>query len=251
MPQLPIIVPSGFRIIAHRGASAYAPENTMAAFTLAERMGASEVELDVRFSRDRKLMICHDETLDRYGYPETKVAECTAADLASLDMGSWFSPYLYRGERMLQLNTLFRVFRERFTYHVEMKEDAPSLPEALLKVISSHHLQKQTIVTSKYFHLLKEILRLNNSLRVGWLVSRLTAENVNQAAESGFFQICPRTDGADAEQVKPAHEKLPEVRAHHVGSIADAIRAVQSGCDGVTINWPDWLTHAKPVADNR
>ena len=246
--QLPIIVPSGFRIIAHRGASGYAPENTLSSFLLAERMGATEVELDVRFSQDRKLMICHDESLDRFGYPGMKVAECAAADLATLDMGSWFSPYLYRGERMLQLDTLFRVFGKRLTYHVEMKEDSPALPQAILEVVSDHHLQARTIITSKYFHLLEQMQRLNPDLRVGWLVAQLTAKNVEQAAKSGFFQICPRTDGVDRERVSTAHKILPEVRAHHVSSIADALWAVESGCDGVTINWPDWLIHAEPVA---
>jgi len=251
MPQLPIIVPSGFRIIAHRGASGYAPENTLSSFVLAKRMGASGVELDVRFSRDKKLMICHDETLDRFGYPGVKVFELTARDLLSLDMGSWFSPYLYRGERMMQLDTLFRVFGERFTYHVEMKDDDQALPQALVAMIASHNLHQQTIITSKYYPLLEQVRKLNPDLRVGWLVSQLTPENVQQAAKSGFFQICPRTDGIDKMRVGAAHENLPEVRAHHVSSVADALRAIESGCDGVTINWPDWLIHVKPAGDNR
>jgi len=247
MPQLPIVVPPSFRIIAHRGASGYAPENTLSSFLLAERMGATEVELDVRFSKNKKLMICHDESLDRFGHPGVKVCDRTAMALAALDMGAWFSPYLYRGERMMRLDTLFCVFGERFTYHVEMKENAPALPEALLRVILDHHLQERIIVTSKYFHLLEEMLRLNPDLRVGWLVAQLTPENVQHAAESGFFQICPRTDGVDRERVSAANEILPEVRAHHVSSIADALWAVESGCTGVTINWPDWLIHAEPV----
>lgn len=251
MPQLPLVVPSKFRIIAHRGASGYAPENTLSAFLLAARMGTTEVELDVRFSKDKHLMICHDGALDRYGYPGVKVSERTASELLSLDMGSWFSPYLYRGERVLQLDTLFHVFGERFTYHVEMKDDNQALPRALLEVILGHHLQERTIITSKYRSLLEQLLELDRSLRVGWLVAQLTAENVARAAESGFFQICPRTDGADKERVSSAHKRLPEVRAHHVASIADVIRALESGCDGVTINWPDWLIHAEPAASRQ
>lgn len=251
MPQLPIVVPAKFRIVAHRGASGYAPENTLSAFLLAERMGATEVELDVRFSKDKKLMICHDESLDRFGYPGMKVAERTAEDLSSLDMGSWFSPYFYRGERMMRLDTLFCTFGERFTYHVEMKDNSPALPQALLEVISDRHLEARTIITSKYFHLLSKIQELNPDMRVGWLVAQLTEENVQEAAQAGFFQICPRTDGVDRERVSAAHKTLPEVRAHHVSSIADVFQAVGSGCDGVTINWPDWLIRAKPAAGIR
>ena len=62
---LPMPVPADFRIIAHRGASAYAPENTRAAFDLALQMGVTEVELDAQLTTDGVVALCHDETLAR------------------------------------------------------------------------------------------------------------------------------------------------------------------------------------------
>ena len=111
MTKLPVRVPVGFRIIAHRGASGYAPENTLAAFRLAERMGVTEIELDVQFSKDRQLVICHDPVLDRYGYPGLRVADSTLDELLTLDMGSWFSPYFLR---FTSFNLFFMVFRGYF-----------------------------------------------------------------------------------------------------------------------------------------
>ena len=73
--KLPIKVPRDFRIIAHRGASGYAPENTLAAFRLAEKMGVKEVELDVWLSKDNHIVLCHDGALDRYGYPGLHVKD--------------------------------------------------------------------------------------------------------------------------------------------------------------------------------
>ncbi|MGH6622063.1 MAG: glycerophosphodiester phosphodiesterase, partial [Alphaproteobacteria bacterium] len=67
MTDSPIRVPRGFRIIAHRGASGYAPENTMAAFRLAERMGAREIEFDLQLTKDGHMVVVHDTVLDRYG----------------------------------------------------------------------------------------------------------------------------------------------------------------------------------------
>jgi glycerophosphoryl diester phosphodiesterase len=81
-------------IIAHRGASAYAPENTLAAFELAQRMGATEIELDVRFSRDRQIVVCHDRVLTRFGYPDLAISDLTLNELLELDMGSWFAGWL-------------------------------------------------------------------------------------------------------------------------------------------------------------
>jgi len=245
MPKLPITVPVGFRIIAHRGASGYAPENTMSAFLLAERMGATAVELDVRFSRDKQIMVCHDATLDRYGHGGMTLAECTAAELVQLDMGSWFSPYLYRGEKMIMFRDLLSRFGTQLVYHVEIKDDDPLLVEALLAVITEYALQERIVVTSKHLPLLVQMRDLDQDMRIAWLVPHLTEQSIQQAAATGCFQICPRADGVTSESVSAAHEAIPEVRAHHVACIGDVLQAIKADCDGVTINWPDWLVHAQ------
>src|SRR3712207_5799493 len=126
--MLPIAVPANFRIIAHRGASAYAPENTHAAFALAARMGVHEIELDAQLTLDGQVAICHDSTLDRYGHGPQRVEEMEWAELAKLDMGSWFSPFLFAGERMLTLDDLFATYASGFIYHVELKGAAAALP---------------------------------------------------------------------------------------------------------------------------
>ncbi len=245
MTKLPVRVPVGFRIIAHRGASGYAPENTLAAFRLAERMGVTEIELDVQFSKDRQLVICHDQVLDRYGYPGLRVADLTLDELLSLDMGSWFSPYLYGGERMLAFDTLLALFRDRFTYHVEIKVPRTGLVRALLDAITARRLHNHIIVTSGHFGALAEVRGMAPDLRVGWLVNAggFTAENVARAAGAGFFQICPPAAETNGEIVAAAHVRLPEVRAHTVKGVAEMMQAVAAGCDGLTINWPDWLVY--------
>ena len=86
--SLPIPVPPAFRIIAHRGASAYAPENSMAAFALAQKMGIREIELDTQLTPDGVVALCHDRTLARYGHGAQAVEEMNWADLAALDMGA-------------------------------------------------------------------------------------------------------------------------------------------------------------------
>ena len=110
--SLPILVPPAFRIIAHRGASAYAPENSMAAFTLAQKMGIREIELDTQLTPDGVVALCHDRTLARYGHGAQVMEEMNWADLAALDMGAWFSPYLFGGERMITLEQLLARYGE-------------------------------------------------------------------------------------------------------------------------------------------
>jgi glycerophosphoryl diester phosphodiesterase len=248
MPTLPLIVSSGFRIIAHRGASAYAPENTLAAFELAQRMGATEIELDVQFSHDRQIVVCHDQVLTRFGYPELAISELTLTELLQLDMGSWFSPYLYRGERILSLDSLLARFGAEFIYHVEIKVPADGLVRAVLDLVRAKELSARVIVTSFHIESLLESRRLAPEQPAGWLLGegRFTGDAIERAAAAGFFQICPHARDAAPPIVAVAHTKLSEVRAHSVRNIDDMRRVIDAGCDGMTTNWPDWLRHEKP-----
>ena len=116
-----------FRVIAHRGASAYAPENTMAAFKKAAEIGAPEVETDVRFTKDGKLLLFHDQTLDRTTNGSGLPSDFTLEELRRLDAGSWMKPDEYpdfpwehdfAGERLITLDELLREFGDTLTYHV-------------------------------------------------------------------------------------------------------------------------------------
>ena len=245
--RLPLTVPSYFRIIAHRGASGYAPENTLAAFHLAEKMGTEEIELDVWLSKDNHIVICHDGSLHRYGYPGLHVTELELESLLKLDMGSWFSPYLFAGERMLTLDALLSQFQDRFTYHIEIKEPLPGLVPKLLSTVNGYGLQNRVIITSKHFNSLVRAKAEAPQIRTGWLLpkGRFTMGTINQAADAGFFQICPSVEDTNSAIVAAAHAKLPEVRAWAVSSIQLALQAIETGCDGFTVNWPDWFVKQK------
>jgi glycerophosphoryl diester phosphodiesterase len=244
-PQLPIAVPTGFRIIAHRGASGYAPENTLAAFRLAQKMGVTEIEFDLQFSRDRKIMVCHDRVLDRYGYPGLRVADLTCAELSQLDMGSWFSPFLFCGENMIGFEDLLSEFRGAFTYHAEIKEPAPGLTVAILNKLGACGIERQTIITSFHFDAALEAKNMAPELPVGWLIKAedFNIDNIRRAAAAGFYQLCPPAGAVTVKGVREAHDYIAEVRAHSVKGVPDLIRVIKTGCDGMTINWPDWLIH--------
>ncbi len=245
MPQLPVTVPPEFRIIAHRGASAYAPENTLAAFRLAVELKATEIEFDLQFSKDSQIVVCHDRILDRYGYPGYKVADLTQPELASLDMGSWFSPHFHAGERMITFEELLSEFGRRITYHAEIKEPAPGLAAAVLDALARHRVEDQTFVTSFHFDALVEVKALAPRQKVGWLVRSgdFNTGNIAKTAAAGFDQFCPMAIETTLDLVRECHDHIAEVRAHSVKGVANMIQAIDSGCDGMTINWPDWLVH--------
>jgi glycerophosphoryl diester phosphodiesterase len=256
--MLPIVVPPGFHIIAHRGASAYAPENTRAAFDLAARMGVTEVELDTQLTADGEIALCHDATLARYLHgdrrAESRVESLTWAELSALDMGAWFSPFLFGGERMLTLDELFAAYGHRFVYHVEIKGQAPALPGAVRDAIARHRLGDRVVVTSFSYASLVAMRTLDADLRLGWLAHTFDDDALAKARAIDLYQLCPAAATVDAAQVTAARTVVPEVRAWgiqgeqvatQVAEVASLIRRVlDAGCNGMTINWPDWVQPA-------
>lgn len=246
--KLPIKVPNTFRIIAHRGASAYAPENTISAFELAFQMGVNEIELDTQLSSDGKVIICHDATLKKYGHGEKIIENMTWEELEVLDIGSWFSPFLFSNEKIPSLENLFTRFDTVFTYHVEIKGVADSLPTAVCNKIKDFQLEDHCIVTSFSYDVLRMVRTESPTIRLGWLVEQLTESILDKAQELDLYQICLKASKVTQINVLQARQVVSEVRAWGVnGTHEDMINLIlnilSSGCDGMTINNPDWITH--------
>lgn len=114
-------------VIAHRGASAYAPENTLAAFELAVDMGADWYELDCLLAKDGTVMVSHDNDVDRCTDGTGLVTEMTVAELKTLDAGSWKDPK-FAGERMPTLDESLAMAKDRIGVYVEIKSVADDGP---------------------------------------------------------------------------------------------------------------------------
>lgn len=123
-------------LIAHRGASMAAPENTLAAVECAARKGALWVETDVRLTADGGLAIIHDTTLDRTTNGTGAVARTQLSDVTSLDAGSWFDP-AFSGERVPDLRSfLTAILDHGLNLQLEMKEN-PGLEEPLVEAVQA------------------------------------------------------------------------------------------------------------------
>lgn len=129
-------------VIAHRGGSGIMPENTLAAFQHAIRLGCDYVEIDVRTTRDGKLVIMHDRTVDRTTNGIGAVNEMTLSAIRKLDAGAKFSP-LCRGERVPTLNEVFELCGGKINVYVDHK-DAPT--QQILRTIRRHRMEKQVLV---------------------------------------------------------------------------------------------------------
>jgi glycerophosphoryl diester phosphodiesterase len=146
-------------IIAHRGSSAWAPENSLAAFRLAMEQGADGIEFDVRLSKDGQAVVIHDSTLERTARKPIRVDALTAKELGKIDIGSWFNaahPKRAKGhfanERVATLaETLVALKDFRGLIYVELKckeSEVDELSKAVCEVITGSHLLPQMIVKS-------------------------------------------------------------------------------------------------------
>lgn len=171
----------GPSIIAHRGSSAVAPENTLAAFARAMTEGADGIELDVRLSRDGIPVVIHDETLRRTGLRREAVAQMTAKQLGEVDVGSWFNRAHPRSAReeyarecVPTLDQVFRLFQERDSrLYVEMKfgadEGTVDLTQAVAQLIRESKLHSIVVVVSFELAAIAQIKQIDDASLTGAL----------------------------------------------------------------------------------
>jgi len=142
--------PSAIRVIAHRGASADRPENTIAAFDEALRQGCSAFELDLQLSRDGVPVVFHDRTLSKADRSRMRIADLPLARLRELDVGGWFGED-YRGERIPTLEEVLEryVRRARLLLEIKVREGethGPELARAVAETIERSSSGGQTMV---------------------------------------------------------------------------------------------------------
>jgi glycerophosphoryl diester phosphodiesterase len=163
--------------LAHRGASARAPENTLEAFRLAVEAGAGGLELDVHVTRDGEVVVIHDATVDRTTDGSGAVAEMELEEIQRLDAGYRFSPdggrnfpYRGRGVRIPTLTEVYASFPEA-RVNADIKEAQSGAEEAVLRVIRSAGAEERTLIASTEHAVVRRFRRISRG-RIATAASR-------------------------------------------------------------------------------
>jgi glycerophosphoryl diester phosphodiesterase len=141
-------------VIAHRGASGYAPENTVSAFKKAIMMKADMIEFDVHLTKDGKVVLMHDKTVDRTTDGKGKVKEMTLKELKKLDAGLWFDKK-FKGEKIPTLEKVLKKFKGKILFNIEIKSEGTE--EEIVRLIKKYKLEKDVMVSSFNHQFLKKI----------------------------------------------------------------------------------------------
>ena len=230
-------------IIAHRGSSAYAPENTLAAFELAMRQGADVIELDAKLSADGQVVVIHDQTVDRTTPNTGRVNELTLAELRKMDAGSHFD-IAFKGESIPTLDEVFKAVGQLGIINVELTNYTAvtdSLPDKVATLVKQHKLGHRVIFSSFNPIALFRIRRLVPEAPIGLLALRGSKGILARSWFGrliGYQSLNPQLCDVTPQLVSWVHRRNCKVFVYIVNHEKDMRDLFAIGVDGILTDDP-------------
>ena len=253
---------SQLEIVAHRGASHLAPENTVASAELAWAKDADAVEVDVYLSQDKRLVVIHDKTTKRTGGEELEVANTPAERLRRLDVGS-FKGEAFAGQRIPFLEEIIETVPKGRRLFVEIK-CGPEVLSPLENAIEASGKREQIVIIAFDFETITAAKRLMPDVPAYWLVGTKKDKEteawiphdpalVEDVASSGLDGLNVHYAGVTEEFASRVHEAGLGLYVWTVNDPAEARRLARLGVAGITTDRPGWLRRqlSGPLASPR
>ncbi|MED3728950.1 glycerophosphodiester phosphodiesterase [Priestia filamentosa] len=234
--------------VAHRGASAYAPENTIAAFDKAVEMKADYIEIDVQRSKDGKLVLIHDTTVDRTTDGSGKVGNLTFKELRDLDAGSWKGEQ-FAGAQIPTFDEILDRYHGKIGILIELKapELYPGIEENVTKELKERNLDKpqnEKIIVQSFNHKsMKKMNELLPKVPIGVLTSS-SADTTEQALQefSTYADYFNPSYGIVTEDlVNQVHSLGMKIGSWTVRSQEAAAFLLDVGVDAIITDYPDYV----------
>ena len=231
-------------IFAHRGASAHAPENTIAAFELAIQQHADVIELDTKLTADGHVVVIHDQSVDRTTDGSGWVSELSLASLRELDAGSHFSD-TFHGEQIPTLEEILEIFAGRIFLNIELtnyRSPFDALPMKVAQLIDQCDLETQILVSSFHPVPLRRFHHLLPSIPIGFLAKRGTAGLISRSwfgnALVPYQAIHPEKSDISPALITKAHQSGKRVHTFTVNSADEMAKLLSLNVDGIITDDP-------------
>lgn len=232
------------RIIAHRGASYYAPENTQAAIELAAEQGAKWIEVDLWLTADDNIAIIHNSTVNKRTNGRGRVSEKNYSDLSQLDAGSWYSKK-YAGERILSLEKLIAlVTKLKMNVNLEIKANSKKnqrTAEVVGEIVLKYWPKAKPLplVSSFAIETLEVMHKLHPSIPRGLLVNEWNTQLHQKATELACKTINASRRIISQRNLIQMKETGCDVLVYTVNSLKNAVKLIEMGVDGIFTDRPD------------
>lgn len=227
-------------IIGHRGASAYAPENTMASFKKAHELAADMIELDIHRSMDGELFVIHDDDTKRTTGTPGLIKLMSSSEIKTLDAGSWFGEE-FAGEKIPTLEEVMEWAKGKIQINIEIKSEG--CEEKTVALLKKYDMVSDVIVSSFHHEYLKKTNELNPDVVTAALVRDIEgAGDLKKVIEDCAPEaVNPRYLLLNKKAVSMAHKAGLKVYPYTVNDPISMKRMLSAGADGVITNNPDIL----------
>ncbi len=237
-------------VIAHRGANKFAPQNTLEAFKKAAEQGSDGVETDIRITRDGKLVLCHNTTVNKTSNGRGKIAKLYYKDLADFDFGSWFGSkfqhtFIPTLEDFLQTMSGTNISILDIELKPVSHRDISFVAEVLYDV-EKYGLSDKLLISSFDESILKKVKALNENIKVGLLYPSIgdIAKNkikapINRAVKYGYDFLLPQHAYVSEGMIRKAHKANVKVAPWTVNDISLIDKLYAWEADGVITDYPD------------
>jgi len=231
-------------IFAHRGASAHAPENTMAAFTLAIRQGANALELDAKLTSDGHVVVFHDQGVDRVTAGSGRVKDMKLAALRELEAGSHFSPK-FTGEPIPTLDEVLQTVGNQTYINIELTNYTSlfdPLPEKVAELVHRYNLEKRVLFSSFNPIALRRIHRIIPDVPLGFLARPATQGNTARGYLGKLIvpyqALHPHFTDTTRHLVEQLHRAGRRVHVWTVNQVEEMKRLFELDIDGIFTDDP-------------
>ncbi len=255
LPQLPHSNNDDFVVIAHRGASAYAPENTHSAFKMAIEMKAEMIELDLLLSKDGIPVVIHDQNLERTTGKKGDVSDFTLADLRVLETGAWFDKK-FKGEPFPTLEEVLTYTKDKIAVNIEIKHEAVTdtakdgIVDKALKLVYNAGMEDQVIFSSFDYRVMEHLNELDPEMPKALLYEKSQSGNLTPKELVEKYTV----DAFNCSYKELSEEWIEELTTHNIPFFIYTVndktlmeKITKAGARGIFSDYPDVL---KQVVEN-
>lgn len=225
---------------AHRGASTYAPENTLASFCLGLEMGANGIETDIKKSKDGILVLFHDDTLTRMTGEQGSANDYTYDALHEMNVTLKGSNAI---EKIVRFEDFARYFGPKdLTFEIELKDEY--IEGEVVDMLKKFHMEQKSYITSFNAESLRRVKKYDPSIRTCFIAHKLDQETYALIHDIKADASSVLVDNLTPDIVKEALKAGLRLHAWGIKDETDMKKALDCGVMGMTINFPDKLTKA-------
>ncbi|MHA2494386.1 MAG: glycerophosphodiester phosphodiesterase [Candidatus Hodarchaeales archaeon] len=231
-------------VIAHRGASGWAPENTLPAFQKAAELEADMIEFDIQLSADRHIVVIHDKTVDRTTNGTGRVAEKSFAELRQLDAGAWFAPN-FAGTRIPTLREVLSTISDSIQLNIELKHfdlESNFFEQDVAAIVTEFDLLHRAIFAARHPESITRLKELIPGIDCVLLQKERTEDEYVEALLRLNLKVAQiRRRSMNQAFINRLHEHKILINLFYADEAEEMRNFISMGIDGILTNYPDRL----------